>query len=329
MNKRIGLFLTVIITVLVLYTNEYLKIEYNITVWDYIKLSSDLTDEEKLLLEKSDVLIYGGNINEPPLGIYYEANKQYIGLVVDYINALSIELGTTIVSRPMVWNDALTALSEERTDICDMIPSDERAKDFAFSDPLYDLKGVVLLPVGKNDIEFLVDLKGKRVSVQKGDYTIECLDQKGIEPIYHTTDNLAEALQLLYDGEVDAVIGDEPVIWYHLNELTNREDYQILDKPLYSEACVLAVPHSKDALIPVLNKAIFNLRRKGILNQIHTKWLGPRSNVYDKNAEEKLRLNLYVLGLVIIIGGTLIYLWNRSLKVLVAARTSELLLTKD
>lgn len=328
-NKKWVLVVLMGIIVVLFYSNQYLQIEYSINLGTFLKLNANYTPEEKALLNETDILIYGGNINEPPLGIYYEDTKQYIGLVVDYMNALSIELGTTIVSEPMVWNDALEALSDNKTDLCDMIPSKERAKDFSFTNPLYDLRGVVILPTFNKSFKAIENLDHMKVAVQRGDYAIERLNERGIYPDYVFTDDVLEALSLLYAKQVDAVIGDEPVIWYHHNELINREDYMIFETPLYSEACVIAVPKEKEAYIPILNKAIYHLRQKGILSQIEDKWFGSRMSYFDNRTEKKLRLNLFVFGLLVITAVTAVYLWNRSLKLLVASKTSELSLMKD
>ncbi|WP_069872083.1 transporter substrate-binding domain-containing protein [Fusibacter sp. 3D3] len=328
-KKKLVIVFLASIALILFYTNQYLKIEYTINIWTFLNLNSGFTNEEKAFLDQTDVLIYGGNINEPPLGIYYEDNKQYIGLVVDYMNALSIELGTSIVSKPMVWNEALLALSKNQTDLCDMIPSEERSKLFSFSNPLYDLRGVVILPKRDAFFKTIADLDQMKVAVQKGDYAIERLKERNIKPHYVFTDDVLEALELLYSGQVSAVIGDEPVIWYHHNELINREDYKIFEEPLYSEACVIAVPNEKKALIPILNKAIYQLRRKGILSQIEDKWFGSRMTFFDNRTEKKLRLNLFVFGILIITTVTVIYLWNRSLKLLVDSKTSELSLMRD
>lgn len=324
MKKIIFTFFIMLIAVMLFYINQVIELEHNISLFRYYALSRDFTDEEITLLRENEPLVYGGNINEPPLGIYYEENGQYLGLVVDYINAISIELGTTIVSQPMVWEQALDALSEGETDLCDMIPSEERGETFAFSDPLYNLRGLVVTLNANNEIYELTDLEGKTVGVQRGDYAIERIEAMGIEADFVYANNLDEALELLSVGKVEAVLGDEPVLWYYLNELSNRDTFRILEEPLYDEACVIAVPKEKEELIGVINKAIFNLRRKGTLDQIHEKWSGLSSTFYEDKSTEKLKLGLVILMLMMAMASYLVYLWNRSLKVLVGERTQEL-----
>ncbi|WP_432408399.1 ATP-binding protein [Wukongibacter sp. M2B1] len=329
MKRRFVIFSILIFLMLVVYINKYVELEYNVNVLEYIRLSSEFTDEEIEIINRYEPLIYGGNINEPPLGVYYEENGQYMGLVVDYINALSIELGATIVSRPMVWNQALDALRKGDTDLCDMIPSNQRSKSFKFSDPLYRLRGVIVVNSSNNEIRDYHDLEGKTIGVQNEDYSIEFITSEGVNPNIVHTNNLNEALQLLFNKKVDAIIGDEPVIRYYLNELFYVDDYRILEKPLYDSECVLAVPKEQEELVRVINKAIFNMRRKGILNKIQMKWVGPTSSFNENKSVEKLRLSLAMFVFFVMIAGYLIYFWNRSLKFLVEARTKELKMMKN
>lgn len=329
MKKQIVTFSLLLFILLGVYVNEYLKLEYNVNILEYIKLSSDFTEEELDLIEKSQPLIYGGNINEPPLGIYYEENGQYVGLVVDYINALSIELGATIVSQPMVWNDAIKSLMEGKTDLCDMIPSSERAKYFAFSKPIYRLRGLIVTKSPNSTINDFNDLDGKTIGVQKGDYALEYMDSSDIKCNIIHTDNLSEALTLLQNNKVDAVIGDEPVIRYYLNELVYVDNYRILEEPLYDTECAFAVPREKVELLGVIDKAIFNMRKNGTLDKIQTKWAGRASGINTNRSVEKLKLSLITFALTVVILGYLVFLWNRSLKLLIDSRTREIQIMKN
>lgn len=326
MNKKLVIPLMVIVALSAVCINKYLELKYNVSWLQYIRFCSDYTQEERKILDKYQPLIYGGNINEPPLGNYYEENGQYIGLVVDYTNALSIELGVPIISEPMVWEKALDTLKEGQTNLCDMVPSKERAKYFAFSNPIYKLRGIIV--VKDDDITEVKNLNGKKIAIQRGDFALECIDYKDkINLIY--TDNLGEALDLLYSGKVDAVIGDEPVIRYFLNELNYVNNYRILERPLYEASCCFAVPRNQRELIPIINKAIFSMKGNGTLEKIEAKWSGHYTAFLDQKQEtDKIDLMLLIVLTLMLLVGYVVYLWNRSLKLSVATRTKELNLMK-
>ena len=115
MKKRLILIFILVLMTIFYFANRMVELEYNVNLGEFFVLTSAYSEKEVQLLEENQPLIYGGNIDEPPLGIYYEEHSQYIGLVVDYINALSIEMGTPIVSEPMVWNEALVSLENGET----------------------------------------------------------------------------------------------------------------------------------------------------------------------------------------------------------------------
>lgn len=324
MKKKILSAIVILLVILIGSLNRIVQLKYHLNLIEYHALSQELTEYERSILRENSPLIYGGNINEPPLGIYNEQNGQYIGLVVDYISAISIELGTTIESRPMIWREALEALMAGETDLCDMIPSEERGKDFYFTDPLYHLRGMVVTRSENTSIHKIQDLQGKTVGVQKGDYAIERIKERAIEVSFVYTDNLDIAMDLLNDGVVEAVLGDEPVILYYMSELSNRDHYQLLEESLYDEVSVIAVPKSKPELIRILNKAIFSLEKKGLLNKIHHKWSGLSSSFYQDNRTEFMQLYLILVLLGIVLSSYVVYLWNNSLKRLVTERTIAL-----
>ncbi len=309
----------------VFFMNEMIRIDYNLNLLEYATLSKAYSDDEKEVLDKYGTLVYGGNITEPPLGKYYEDTGQYLGLVTDMIYALAIELETDIVMRPLVWEEALSALENGDIDLCDLTPSAERARRYLFTDRIYDLNGVAVIRSDQSEhVNKLSDLSGMSVGVQRGDYIIESLRNQGIHPAYVRTDNLTSAMKLLELGEVDSIVGDEPVIKNHLNDARNLNKYEILPEKIYESYVVLGMPKSHDDLKPIINKAIFQLKKKGVLQKIQGKWLGTDTSADERRMNKKMKsagMALTILfGLVIY----LIYAWNRNLKKLVDMRTLEL-----
>ena len=312
-----------VMLIMVFGINHFFILEYNVNIIEYIKYSRDFTQSERAILSKYSPLIYGGNINDPPMGAYYEESGQYLGLAVDHMSAISIQLGENIISRPMVWESAIEALKKGETDICDMIPSQERGKYFAFTDPIYRIRGVAVARKEYEDILKSEDWKQLKVAVQKSDYSAEFIADRVDEKNLVYAKDLKEAIHLLESGKVQAVAGDEPVIRYFMKELRYMDDYHILAKPIYDENCVLGVPIENADIVPVLNKAIFSLRRNGTIDKINEKWMPYVETGSDRNTE-KLRLVFLMASLIGLLSAYTAYMWNRSLKNLVDIRTGEL-----
>src|SRR5690606_35418670 len=98
MRKKVYLLYTFVIIAILI--NQIVKIKYDLNFYEYIKYSRPLLEEEKKLLEDRDTIIYGSDRNAPPISFIEEENGQYRGLVIDYVTALSIELGKDIEFKP-------------------------------------------------------------------------------------------------------------------------------------------------------------------------------------------------------------------------------------
>lgn len=329
MRKLALIIFTATLLLIVNYINEVVRIDYDLNLVEYFEYSREFTADERRLLDNYGMLIFGGNINDPPLGRYYEETEQHLGLTVDIVNALAIELQTNIATKAMVWSDAVEALKNEDTNMIDMVPSDARAVDFAFSNPIYRLSGAVLTPGKNSDIETLRDLNGRVVAVQRADVVIDKLWEQNIFPEFVYADHLYEAMRLLESGQVEALAGDEPVIRMILSELRPTGSFRILEEKVYNAHTALAVPKSQKELIPVLNKGILRLRKSGVMTNIEEKWLGMGAAEVQRRSYEKMKhLWLPLLGTIGMLF-YLIYLWNLRLKTLVARRTEELTVITD
>lgn len=329
MRKLALIIFTATLLLIINYINEVVRIDYDLNLVEYFEYSREFTVDERRLLDKYGMLIFGGNINDPPLGRYYEETEQHLGLTVDIVNALAIELQTNIATKAMIWSDAVDALKNEETNMIDIVPSDARAVDFAFSNPIYRLSGAVLTPGKSSDIKSLRDLNGRVVAVQRADVVIDKLWEQNIFPEFVYADHLYEAMRLLESGQVEALAGDEPVIRMILSELRPTGSFKILEEKIYNAHTALAVPKSQRELIPVLNKGILRLRKSGVMTNIEEKWLGMGAAEVQRRSYEKMKhLWLPLLGTIGMLF-YLIYLWNLRLKTLVARRTEELTVITD
>lgn len=329
MKKRQLIWPILLSALCVLLINQYTKLMYDVTLISYINLSLPLTEEEADYKKSREIFVHAGNIYEPPLGIYEPETGQHLGLVVDYINALSIPMEVPIISKPMVWNDALLSLAQGKTDFCDLIPSEKRADLFDFSNPLYQIRGLVVLKSNNTVIKTVDDLQNKRVAAPKGDYSIEALNSKVDHVTLVEVSNLGEALKLLDQGSVDAVIGDEPVIWYLIKELSIVHQYKILDTPLYDEPVVIAVPKGEKSLLKLVNRSILVLRSNGTLDQINEKWRAYAPLLTSNKTAEKWRLifAMTASGMALILSAFLML--NRKLKLIIEEKTADLQFTFD
>lgn len=281
-----------------------------------------LTEEEILWLNEQDAIIYAANENAPPLRFVDDVDNQYKGVVVDYMNQLSLEIGADIQTVPMEWDEALESLKTGKTHICDMFINDERSQYYLFTDPIYNLRTVLLT---RNNENFSMRLINEmRIATETGDYANSYLTENypGAELVY--THNVEEGIELFLNGEVDAVIGDEPIITYLLVERNESHNPEYSNIILYQKEVVLGVSKNKPELVPILNKAIKQINNKGQLEKIQQKWFGISVPLIDDRKGAEIIKNIVIS--VIFASGVfiLILLNNLSLQKQVRNRTREL-----
>lgn len=329
MKKKIYILGVLILIFILNLINYIVENQYGVNLVEYFTISKPLTKEEQQWLKNHGDIIYGADKNAPPLR-YVDTDNQYKGIFIDYLNSLSIESGLQIEVRPLVWDKALAELKNENTDICDMFPSTGRSKNYLFSNPIYKLRGVIVTNEGNKDIANIGDLKDKTIAVQLGDYTNEFLEDNVTNAKYIYVADINEALKLLKNGEADAVVGDEPVCSYFIQENNYKDDLKIVEKSIYENDVVLAVPKSHEMLVNIINKGIYSLNKNNIMEKMQQKWLGISATMTYTGEKETYSAKIVLSIIFIFILFTyLFYLINRSLKNAVDDRTKELNRSKN
>lgn len=280
-------------------------------------------EEQKILRQytRNGVLIYGAHESAPPLR-FVDTDGVYKGVVVDYMNQLTLELGIEIDVIPYAWDKAQEMLRLGETDLCDMFINEERSEYFAFTDPIYNLR--VVLAVAENSPYELSDINHMTIATERGDYANSYLIQHYPEARLIYVKDVGEGVELLSRGEVDAVVGDEPVVYYYMNKMTGSFRFRVINTALYEEPVALALPKEKAELVPVLNRAIKRINHSGGLEKIQQKWFGLSIPLLEDSGPKNLVkwfAAVLLLGLGLIVAGQLN---NRSLKRQVKERTAVL-----
>lgn len=328
MKKKYILGFLIILTALI-FANSYFKIEHNMSIVEYFGKDNWLTSSEIEYLKEHGDLIYGADQNTPPLRYLNPDNGQYEGLVIDYLNALSIELGVNIKMKPMIWHEALEALQKGNIDFCDMHASKERSRNFIFTDPIYYQRGAILIKKNNTSIKKPQNIKGKTIAAIKGDYIFDYLSENYTEVNGVETENLRDAISKLEKGEVDAVLGDESVINYYITQEGLSREYSILNEYLYEREAVIGVKKGNETLVKILNKAIYQLQKDNTMERIHEKWFGISPLIMKNNNAEKYMLLVKYAVLLAMLVALFFYYWNRELKKEVKKQTNALNMSKN
>jgi len=156
---------------------------------------------------------------------------------------------------------------------CDMAASamtitDERKQKLTFSEPYYDSKQSLLVPVG-SDIASINDLDGKKVAVQTGTtgktYTEE--NAPGAKVVSFPDDSAM--FLALKGGTVDAILQDLPVNLEH----TKDGKYTIVEQYSTDEAYGFAFKKTgAEDLVAAVNEQLQGLRDSGKYQEIYDKY---------------------------------------------------------
>ena len=264
----------------------------------------------------------GGDNNYPPYE-YVDTNGIYKGFNVDIIRAVAIELGLEIELIPTTWENAIELLKIGQIDaIQGMTVTPERDVAFDFTQEIVVNSQAIFVLSNTSYITELNDLEGKIVSIQAEDVTNEIL-AKVPGAIVIEKINQQEAIQALLSGEVDAFVGNRLTGIYYTQRFGLTESIKIVGDPISTTMYSTAVRTGDYELLSLLDSGITELKNNGTYDKIYKKWFG--EVIIDVNKKWKKLLSISLTALLIsILIISLIYYWNKNLKVQVANRTMEI-----
>lgn len=223
-----------------------------------------------LKLVKSDTLTVCSDVPYAPFEDFDKSSETgFKGFDVDVIGHIAKDLGLKLVIKDSDF-DALQSGLLLNSGQCDlgasaMTITDERKQRLNFSDPYYDSKQSLLVPVG-SDIKSIADLAGKTLGVQKGT-TGETYAQenvKGAKKIVSMKDDGTE-FQALKAGTVDALLQDLPVNLEH----TKDGKYTIVEQYDTNEQYGFAMKKDNTDLLDAVNKSLQKMKDDGSYQQIY------------------------------------------------------------
>ncbi|HBH0629838.1 TPA: transporter substrate-binding domain-containing protein, partial [Clostridioides difficile] len=247
----------------------------------------------------------------------------------DLINSLSIQIGRDFYFKPNNWwKESFVNSIDDSIKFFDLIPSKERANKFIFTDPIYTLSANILKDKKSQDINSYMDLKGKTVAIPEGDYSINFLKQKIQDINILLTPDIKTGVNHLMSGKVDAVVGDEPVLRYYINNYGLSNKYSVLSNPIYTKKAVLAVPKQYEELVSILNKGIFKLQKNGVYKDLKKKWYSTYNEVDDILYERGIVPSIYLFIGIILISIYVFYSYTYLLKIEIKRKTEQVIENK-
>lgn len=324
MKRYLILSLIVIIVITLFLINTTISLQSGTSLVDLIIKPGNLTREDHALISQIEPLIYMTQSNAPPLK-YYE-NGQLKGLMIDYIAALSLDLGLPIEAHPLPNDNVYSAISFGLADITDTYDYGDK-DDIIYTDPIYQLRGKIVT-TDHNIFENTTQLDGKRIAVPLNDYAYHYLRNQQANVSILFVKDFKEAIQALQKGAVDAVIGDEATMYQVVYQMDIRDKVHFSDNVLYQRDTVLALKVEQSYLVEVLNKGIYRLQKNNTIETLQHKWFGLSTSLAKDTTSGQIIVLIQFILLIFVIFSMINYYWNNELNGEVSRQTKALNISK-
>jgi len=224
----------------------------------------------------SSIIRVGIETGNSPLSRADEKGKP-VGFLVDLLESIAKERNLQVVLEYRPWSDLLNDFKAGKVDVlANMVFTPERNTYADFSISHLVLPGAAYIRKGDSSIHSTDDLRTKRIASVPRGYTYDTAIKNGWGREIVATGSLEDALELLNDGRVDAVLGTKIFAEYSIREkkLTNIQPASFAVKDLRFQYH-LAVLKGHDELLYELNAGLIAVRNNGTYDDIYEKWIGP------------------------------------------------------
>ena len=214
----------------------------------------------------------GTDATFPPFETVDEKTKEITGFDVDLIKAVAAKVGLEVEIINVGFDPLLAGIAQCQYDggIAAITITDERKQQMSFSDPYFDAGQVVVVKKDNANIKGKADLSGKTVGSQIGTTgAIEIEKIAGAK--LKTYDSFDLAFQDLINGQIDAVVADNPLSLGYVGK--NADKLKIVGDVFTSESYGVAICNKKADLLQKINQGIAAVKQDGTLDKLIQKWI--------------------------------------------------------
>lgn len=304
-----------------------LQMRYGISIPKYLAYSMPLTYEESEYLDKKDHLVFGLNPDSGPLSSYDEGEENMEGFICDYIDALSMELGTEI--NYVTSENPEKDLSDKKIDMANVVYVSGGNKDYLSAQEMYEVRDVIVSGNNTRYYNMPKDLSKKRIILVANEFQKIDLERKlklDTAAKLIETDSTKKGLELLVEKRGDILIGMETLIDADIKEMEIEDKVFISPEEVYKESMTIGVNVYDSKLLNIVNKGIFKMKKNGTITQLEKKWFGGSST--DDSENTSIALAQYIM-LFCVATVLLLMLWEGVLNRRIEEKTKEINIQKN
>ena len=229
--------------------------------------------------DNKDEIVIGYDNTYFPMG-FLDENGEIVGFDIDLAKETFKRLGMEVKFQSIDWSMKEIELKSGNIDAIwnGYSLTEERKEKVSYTDP-YMKNDQIIVTLKDSAIKTKDDLKGKRVGTQLGSSGMEALEKdkeiinsiNGKQPIlFDTFDKVFRDLEA---GRIDALVGDETLIKYYINQ-KGKERYKILEENFGTEDYVVAFRKDDTSLRDKVNNTINKIKEDKSFDKIYNKWFG-------------------------------------------------------
>ncbi|MDZ7819299.1 MAG: transporter substrate-binding domain-containing protein [Aliarcobacter sp.] len=279
----------------------------------------NLTDEEKVWLEKHQIIKYAGNPNYMPFESF-DSNGNYVGIVAEHLNWIEENLGIKFEKiRTKTWSETLEKARDYSVDIFSNYMNVEDFKDTYISVPM-NLKSPIVV-VGKKDkhkdfIVSLSQLKNEKIAVIKNHSYLKEIYKQYPNLNYVEVDDATIALKGVSSGIYELALCSLPSATYIISSL-GFVNIEIIGKTDTYMQLGFFIKKEYEILSKILEKVLLN-HSSTELSNIMKEW----ETVTKKSQLDSVLI--FKISVFVVLGIILLLFWNYQLKRQVRKKTHEL-----
>ena len=206
-----------------------------------------------------------------PFEYVNDQTKQIEGFDIDVMNAIAQKEKLDIEFVNVGFDPLLAGMAQGMYDaaISSITITADRAKDMLFSDPYFEAGQIITVQKSNTTITGKDTLTGK-VGAQLG--TTGAMEVEKIKSAtLKTYDDIGLAFQDLMNGQINAVVCDNPVAMGYAGK--NPDKLKVVGGVFTNENYGIAVAKGKTDLLAKINKGIKAIKSEGLIEQLSEKWL--------------------------------------------------------
>ena len=195
------------------------------------------------------------------------------GFDVDLMNAIAQAAGFKIRYQNLPFAGMIPALQARTIDaaVAAMTITPERTKTVSFSRPYFKSGLAIATRANNQNITSFDNLKNKKIAVQIGTTGAQkAATIPGAE--VRSFDDAPTAIRELLNGNVDALLHDQPVILYAVNS-GDVQGIKVVGELLTAEYLGFPTPKNSPSLA-LINQGLSTLLKNGNYAQLYKKWFG-------------------------------------------------------